>query len=70
MCGRFTQINKPKEIEKDFKVNATQESFLKPRYNIAPTQIVPAVLEAGGERIISGLKWGLIPHWSKDDSFA
>ena len=70
MCGRFTQTNKPKQIDKEFKVNTAQDSFLKPRYNIAPTQTIPAVLETGGERIISGLKWGLIPHWSKDDSFA
>ncbi len=70
MCGRFTQINKPKQIDKEFKVNTAQDSFLKPRYNIAPTQTIPAVLETGGERIISRLKWGLIPHWSKDDSYA
>lgn len=70
MCGRFTQTNKPKQIDKEFKVNTAQDSFLKPRYNIAPTQTIPAVLETGEGRIISGLKWGLIPHWSKDDTFA
>ncbi len=70
MCGRFIQTNKSKQIDKKFKVNTAQDSFLKPRYNIAPTQTIPAVLETGGERIISGLKWGLIPHWSKDDTFA
>lgn len=70
MCGRFTNKAKPEEIEKEFKVSMTTEALFKPRYNIAPTQIIPAVLEFDGERIIDGLKWGLIPHWSKDDSFA
>ncbi len=70
MCGRFTSKAKPKEIEKEFKISIPQDALFKPRYNIAPTQIIPAVLEQDGERIINGLKWGLIPHWSKDDSFA
>jgi putative SOS response-associated peptidase YedK len=70
MCGRFTNAAKPKEIEKEFAVRVSKEELFKPRYNIAPTQIIPAVLESDGERLVSGLKWGLIPHWSKDDSFA
>lgn len=70
MCGRFTNKAKPEEIEKEFHVKISQDNLFKPRYNIAPTQIIPAILESDGERIINGLKWGLIPHWSKDDSFA
>ncbi len=70
MCGRFTETAKPEQIEKEFSVKIADEKLFKPRYNIAPTQIVSAVLEQDGTRIISGLKWGLIPHWSKDDSFA
>jgi len=68
MCGRFTQTNKPKEIEKEFDVKISDKALYKPRYNIAPTQIIPAVLESDGERIISELRWGLIPAWAKDDS--
>lgn len=70
MCGRFTETAKPKQVEKEFSVKISDEKLFKPRYNIAPTQIISAVFETDGERIISGLKWGLIPHWSKDDSFA
>lgn len=70
MCGRFTQKAKLNEIENEFKISISQDTLFKPRYNIAPTQIIPAVLEQDGERIINGLKWGLILHWSKDDSFA
>ncbi len=68
MCGRFTQTAKPKEIEKEFAVKIAPDVLFKPRYNIAPTQIIPAVLESDGERIIEGLRWGLIPSWAKDES--
>lgn len=70
MCGRFTNNAKAKDIEKEFKVGKLNSKIFSDRYNIAPSQEVPAVLEQGGERIVSNLKWGLIPHWSKDDSFA
>jgi len=39
---------------------------LEPRYNIAPTQPIPAVLQQGGDRHFTHLRWGLIPPWAKD----
>ncbi len=68
MCGRFTQKADQKTIKKEFKVDSLQDTILKPRYNIAPTQTIAAVLESDGERIIEGLRWGLIPSWAKDES--
>jgi len=68
MCGRFTSKAKPKDIEKEFKVGKVNPKLFEPRYNIAPTQIIPAVLESDGERIVNALRWGLIPSWAKDDS--
>ena len=43
-------------------------SNLRPRYNVAPTQSVAAVLLAHGERRLSMLRWGLIPAWARDPS--
>ncbi len=68
MCGRFTQKNKPKDIEEEFSVKLSDKILFTPRYNIAPTQTVAAVLESDGKRIIEGLRWGLIPSWAKDES--
>ncbi len=68
MCGRFTSKAKPKDIEKEFKVGKLNPKLFEPRYNIAPTQIIPAVLESEGERIVNALRWGLIPSWAKDAS--
>ena len=37
-----------------------------PRYNIAPSQNVLAVVERDAVREIVSLQWGLIPFWSKE----
>lgn len=41
---------------------------LEPRYNIAPTQLVPTVLRKSeqSDRRFQLLRWGLIPSWAKD----
>ena len=42
---------------------------LKPRYNIAPTQLAPVVrTTAEGKRELVELRWGLIPSWATDPS--
>jgi putative SOS response-associated peptidase YedK len=67
MCGRFTlsQIQ-PDLLAQAFNLDGVPD--LKPRYNIAPTQIVPAILRPTAEasRQWVPLKWGLVPSWSKD----
>lgn len=37
-----------------------------PRYNVAPTQPVPIVRVAEGQRRFALVRWGLIPGWVKD----
>ncbi len=68
MCGRFTSKGKAEDIKKEFKVGRLNKVTFEPRYNIAPTQMIPAVLESDGERIVNNLRWGLIPGWAKDES--
>ena len=68
MCGRFSNDAKSSQIEKEFKTGKVNPKLFEPRYNIAPTQTIAAVLESGGERIVEGLRWGLIPSWAKDES--
>jgi|SRR5215204_2241299 len=70
MCGRFANSAKQKQIEKEFKVGKLNKVSFESRYNIAPAQMIDAVLESDSDRILTQLKWGLIPHWAKDDSFA
>ncbi len=68
MCGRFTNNAKPEQIKKEFKVGAKNPDLFQSRFNIAPAQMIDVVLEPEKERIISQLKWGLVPSWSKDAS--
>ncbi|KAB8334204.1 SOS response-associated peptidase [Scytonema tolypothrichoides VB-61278] len=66
MCGRFTLIQTAEALYETFHVEKLPE--LEPQYNIAPTQMVGAVLynQVSEERKFHKLRWGLIPSWSKD----
>lgn len=66
MCGRFTNKAEREQIEKEFKVTASIPTTDKARYNIAPSQMVDAVLNRESKTLLTKLKWGLIPSWAKD----
>lgn len=70
MCGRFAQKASAKELEHYYK--AQNRVAFEPSYNIAPQTDIPTVLlsRKSGEREIHLLRWGLIPSWAKDESFA
>ncbi|MBD2446431.1 SOS response-associated peptidase [Nostoc sp. FACHB-152] len=66
MCGRFT-LNQPTALlEKVFHIQQIPD--LAAQYNIAPTQIVPTVLQnpTSKQYEFQQLRWGLIPSWAKD----
>ena len=75
MCGRFVLLNPPAEIVRHFALppelaDAPPLADWEARYNVAPTQPVPAI-RVGGEhddRTCDALRWGLIPSWAKDKS--
>ncbi|GAA0849334.1 SOS response-associated peptidase [Paenibacillus glucanolyticus] len=70
MCGRFTITSDLEEIQDTFRIDEVNYDYSK-RYNVAPTQMIPCILQQSGEgRILIGLKWGLIPFWSKDPKIA
>lgn len=62
MCGRFVLIAPVDEIETTF--GSVGRPNLMPRYNIAPT--TPVVAIVGAERRLTFLRWGFIPSWVKD----
>jgi putative SOS response-associated peptidase YedK len=68
MCGRFTLKTPTARIAELFAVMITD--LWQPRYNIAPTQWIPAIRCMGEIRELSLLHWGLIPSWSKDSKAA
>lgn len=64
MCGRFVLAEQPQTIAEVFHVTPSEQD-IEPSYNIAPTQQVAAVRWQEGERELVGLRWGLLPSWSK-----
>lgn len=66
MCGRFTLSSPSETIEALFELAEMPD--LRPRYNIAPTQPVAAVVfdNATSARALRLLHWGLVPSWAKD----
>lgn len=67
MCGRYTMASPEEWIREEFDLQALPEGF-RPRYNIAPTQDVLAVVEGPEGPRAGWLRWGLIPSWAKDES--
>lgn len=71
MCGRYRLSRRKQIIEEHFDTSPWDDDW-SPRYNVAPTQPVPVIRQHPKEpvRQISTMRWGLIPHWSKDASSA
>lgn len=78
MCGRYAASRRPNDLVEEFEFTAQPDHGLPPRYNIAPTDEVYAVLERASRedptappvRQLRVLRWGLVPSWSKDPSGA
>jgi putative SOS response-associated peptidase YedK len=76
MCGRMTLTRSGSEIAEYFalategdEIRSANGGPLRPRYNVAPTQEIPAILfEAGIGRHLEWMRWGLVPSWAKDPS--
>jgi putative SOS response-associated peptidase YedK len=71
MCGRY-RLSRRKQLIEEYFGSAPWDDDWNPRYNIAPTQPVPAIRQHPKEpvRQISLMKWGLIPNWARDASIA
>ncbi|MDO9546919.1 MAG: SOS response-associated peptidase [Pelolinea sp.] len=64
MCGRFTITLEPAFFQQELDLGKVLSEWT-PRYNTAPSQNIPVVLDPT-ERDVEMLRWGLIPHWAKD----
>jgi len=68
MCGRYDFSRK--EFS-DLRIRWNLDrSFppIEPRYNIAPSQEAPVIINADGGKGVEFLQWGLVPWWAKDPS--
>ena len=67
MCGRY-RLSRRKQLVEEYFESSSDEEDWNPRYNIAPTQPVAAIRQAGTSRILSMMRWGLVPSWASDIS--
>lgn len=80
MCGRIVQSSSPEEIAREFgaAIDPVMRGTWEPHWNAAPTAtatlIAPhaEVETADGivvyERLLTYARWGLVPHWAKDET--
>jgi putative SOS response-associated peptidase YedK len=67
MCGRFSMAYEDWSAVLEYFGVIDNGFRYPPRYNIAPTQQVPAIISDGKQRRIGLLKWGLVPYWSETE---
>ncbi|MGH2990559.1 MAG: SOS response-associated peptidase, partial [Solirubrobacterales bacterium] len=69
MCGRYTLANaNPDVLKARFGIDILSDFDERPRFNIAPTDLVLGIRTgAGGRREAGRLRWGLLPgEWAND----
>ena len=67
MCGRFNITDNPSThaLLKSLHIDLGP---LPVRYNLAPTDQIPVIHHWEGQRLISDMRWWLVPHWTKSPS--
>lgn len=63
MCGRYSLSKSKTELEERFQAEMLPE--FKPRYNIAPTQLLP-VITSQSPRGFSFFYWGITPEFGQN----
>jgi putative SOS response-associated peptidase YedK len=58
MCGRFTRTSPRPVLQDEFGITEVADIDLEPRYNIAPSLTVEAIIRTGEARRLGPLRWG------------
>jgi putative SOS response-associated peptidase YedK len=66
MCGRAKLPDDVSEIKLDLKIDFDEIDDYRPRWNAAPTSQLPVVISTSGRRVLTLMRWGLVPSWAKD----
>jgi putative SOS response-associated peptidase YedK len=64
MCGRYTLTN-PEDIAARFGLGALAETRIEPRFNVAPSQGVPVIVDREAGPALTTMRWGFQPAWMK-----
>src|SRR3954462_161973 len=66
MCGRFTNVEKFEKLAAYYNAKPFKGEEWQGSYNIAPTQMIPVIVEEPEGLEVRLMRWGLVPHWAKD----
>ncbi|WP_420264352.1 SOS response-associated peptidase [Candidatus Magnetominusculus dajiuhuensis] len=66
MCGRFVRTSETRVILREFDAGGGVD--IAPSYNVAPSQVVAAIVNKDDKRELVLCRWGFVPHWAKDIS--
>lgn len=69
VCGRFALTENAEVVSECFRVDSVSPRLfevLRPRYNIAPSRSVLAVVDDEEGRRTDMFRWGFVPRWAKD----
>jgi putative SOS response-associated peptidase YedK len=71
MCGRFASLLPPEALARLFAATSALPNF-PATWNLAPSQDAPVVRRhpETGERHLDLLRWGLLPHFTRDPGTA
>ncbi|MBM7563494.1 SOS response-associated peptidase [Paenibacillus sacheonensis] len=65
MCGRYTITVTLEELMLHYWVAESGIPYQQPKYNVAPGQMIPAIINDGEKNKLGELKWGLVPSWAE-----
>ena len=71
MCGRYVLTTDLSELSVEFDAQldpALAEHEYPANYNVAPTRKIPVITAVSGVRVITPVRWGAVPKWSKKSS--
>ncbi|MGH8687595.1 MAG: SOS response-associated peptidase [Burkholderiales bacterium] len=66
MCGRYVSPDQS-AIERAWKIDRSSSNPFPRRFNVQPTTEVAMLRLEDGARVLGAARWGLIPHWWKQD---
>jgi putative SOS response-associated peptidase YedK len=70
MCGRISRTSPREVIAEEFGVTRFVNVDLRPRYNVAPSQLVEAIICVGDEKRLGPMRWGFVSPTARDPKLA
>lgn len=64
MCGRYALHSLVADIQRHFGLFDSLD--FQPRYNVAPSLLLPVVRMNDHRRELAQCRWGFVPHWMKE----